>query len=141
MSPIATLKQLIKAAARSETIFFVDDSSFENDKKNLPPNCVGYKVVPTKDGGKELGKLMSLCVNKKGNKMLGSYTLSSRDPAVAKSVVVYFTSTMMCRWSEGTSQLPAKVMALVAQYSTSAVKCDVANDDDEETAPEAPADE
>lgn len=139
MSPIATLKQLIKAAAHSETIYFVDDASFASDRKNLPTGCVGYKVVPTK-GVADLEALMKACVNKSGKRMLGSYTLSSRDPATPKAVVVYFTTTMMCRWSEGTSNLPAAVLAMVPKFTESTSSCDVANDD-EEPATEAPANE
>lgn len=139
MSPIATLKALLKAAARSETIFFVDEASFQNDRKNLPNGCVGYKVVPTA-GVKDLEALMKACVNKAGKKMLGSYTLSSRDPATPKAVVIYFTKTMMCRWSDGSSNLPAAVLAMVPRFTDSNATCDVANDDDE-PATEAPADE
>lgn len=139
MSPIATLKALLKAAAHSETIFFVDEASFQNDRKNLPANCVGYKVVPTA-GTKDLEALMKACLNKNGKKMLGSYTLSSRDPATPKAIVVYFTKTMMCRWSDGSSNLPAAVLAMVPKFTDSNAACDVANDDDE-PATEAPADE
>ena len=132
-SPIATLKALLKAVTKSETIFFVDDASFTNDRKNLPAGCVGYKVVPTTNT-EDLKKVMAACVNKNNKKMLGSYTLSSRDPATPKSIVVYFTRVMMCRWADGSSQLPAGVLAIAAKFNAeSGATCDVANDDEPET--------
>ena len=104
-----------------------DDNKFLSGK--MPAGCTGYAYTMPKDDG-TLNKILDLCRNEKGNKMLCKYTVKSNDRRWPTRVVVYFTNTMADKWGAD-APLPSALMCLLKS---------LVKEDEEDTA-EMPADD
>jgi hypothetical protein len=131
MNSLALLDKALLLATHTEAkwgkrVTHGDDNKFLSGK--LPSGCTGYAYTLPKDRG-TLDKILDLCRNDKGQKMLCSYVVKSNDLRWPSRIVIYMTETMAQKWSEDTP-LPSALVCLLKSF----VK------DDEEPA-EMPADD
>lgn len=136
MNSLALLDKVLLLATKTTTAKWGKQVTSEDKylATKLPKGCVGYAYECPKDAGM-LNKILDLCRNNKGQKMLCSYVVKSNDLRWPSRIVIYMTETMAQKWSEDTP-LPSALTALISTLiKDEESQAEIPADDDESEAP------